>query len=476
MSTKKSKIRFGTDGWRSIIADDFTFYNVRLVASAIARYLDSTEGLKDRGLLVAYDSRFMAEEFALQVAGVFAAAGIKVYLTAKSTPTPVAAYGVLHLQTAGAVMLTASHNPPIYMGIKFIPHYAGPAMPRETDAIVAEINRAVAAGKEPPFIDLDHKPEGMEKVELKEAYFQHLAKILDKKKIKASGLRVVVDPMHGAGAGYLEEFLQGLCRVAVIRSNRDPFFGGGLPDPTLKYLAPLVQAVRLKNADLGLALDGDGDRLGVVDREGKFYNANTILTMILYYLVEHKGWRGPVARTVATTHMLDRIGAGAGLEVLETPVGFKYIGEALRNGAILGGEESGGISISGHVPEKDGIMTGLLFLEMLAARGLSPAALLQEIDAKYGPVANRRIDISCRREEKAAVLAHILAWNPTTLAGKQVKGINRVDGVKLLLDNSWCLVRPSGTEPVFRVYLEAPDMGELDRLEKEVIEALNLKG
>ncbi len=449
---------------------------MRLVASAIARYLDKTESLKDKSLLVAYDSRFMAEEFALQAAGVLAAAGIKVYLTAKSTPTPVAAFGVLHLQTAGAVMLTASHNPPVYMGIKFIPHYAGPALPRETDAIVTEINRAVAAGKEPPFIDLNFKPGSMEKVDLKEAYFLHLAEILDKEKIKASGLQVVVDPMHGAGAGYLEEFLQGLCRVEVIRSNRDPFFGGGLPDPSLKYLAPLVQEVRLKGADLGLALDGDADRLGVIGKEGEFYNANTILTMLLYYLAEHKGWRGPIARTVATTHMLDRIGAKAGLEVLETPVGFKYIGAALRNGAILGGEESGGISIRGHVPEKDGIMAGLLFIEMLAAKGLSPAALLQEIGAKYGLMENRRLDLSCREEEKAAVLARILTWNPSMLAGKQVKGINRVDGVKLLLDDGWCLVRPSGTEPVFRIYLEALDSRCLDRLEKEVITALNLKG
>lgn len=467
-------IKFGTDGWRAIIADQFTFANVRLVSRAIAKHV-MQEGLGGRGILVAYDNRFMAEEFALQVAGVLTAAEIRVLLSRRSLPTPAAAYGVLKYNTAGAVMLTASHNPPQYMGIKFIPHYAGPAMPAETDDLVAKLQEVMAEG-DVPF--QDPKEEGVltDLVGVKEAYLKHLASLVDKDVIAASNLKIVVDPMHGAGSGFIEDFLEGICQVTYIRNHVDPLFGGSLPDPTRKHLDQLVEAVAETGSHLGVALDGDADRLGVVDAEGTYYNPNQILTMLLYYLTREKGYKeGLVARTVATTHMLDRIAAKEGLQVLETPVGFKYIGQALREqGAFLGGEESGGVSIRGHIPEKDGIMAGLLFAEMLAALKKTPAELLEEIYGAYGRLKSIRLDMNCREEDKPAIVEKLKKWQPTSLAGQKVLEVNRVDGVKVLLEDSWCLVRPSGTEAVFRVYLEGPDDGTLEALQEDVARELGI--
>ncbi len=471
----KGKIKFGTDGWRAIIAEDFTFQNLRFVSKAVANHINKQEKLKDKGLIVAYDNRFMAEEFAGQVAGVLVAAGIKVYITERATPTPATAFGVVHLQTAGALMLTASHNPAPYMGIKFIPHYAGPAMPEETDKIIAELEKVLSSG-EVPFKDIEGMGADLvEKIDLKKDYLNHLNTVIDKDKITASSLKVVVDPMHGAGGGYIEEFLKGLCEVKAIRNNRDPLFGGSLPDPSQKYLALLGEEIKKNNAHLGMALDGDADRLGIIDSEGIFYSPNQILTLFLHYLVKDKGLKGKVARTVATTHMLDMIAKKHGLEVIETPVGFKYIGQALREeGAFIGGEESGGVSIRGHMPEKDGIMAGLLFAEMLATTRKTPKELFAEIKAEYGSLESRRLDIACKEDEKPAIVEKLKNWEPKTLAGQEVKEVNRIDGIKVLLENSWCLVRPSGTEAVFRVYLEGPGQEELDSLAEAVAKELEV--
>jgi phosphomannomutase len=426
------KIKFGTDGWRAIIADGFTFANVRFVSRAIANHI-LNKGMEKQGVLVAYDNRFMAVDFARQVAGVLLAAGIPVYFSETSIPTPAAAFAVWEYKTAGAVMLTASHNPPQYMGIKFIPHYAGPAMPVETDDLVSELQN-VLAQKQVPFRDMADAGELVKKVDVKKAYLEHLASVVDGKVIGASSLKVVVDPMHGAGAGYIEEFLKGICDVTAIRNTVDPLFGGNLPDPTRKHLDLLVETVAKTGSHLGIALDGDADRLGVVDAEGHFYNPNQILTLFLQYLTRDKGLQdGKVARTVATTHMLDRIAEKQGLEVLETPVGFKYIGAALREqGAFMGGEESGGFSMRGHIPEKDGIMAGLFFAEMLAAKGKTAAELLEEISLEYGRLESRRLDMSCREEEKPAIVEKLQNWQPRSLAGQKVMQVNRVDGVKVI--------------------------------------------
>jgi len=453
-----NEVRFGTDGWRAVIAEEFTFANVRCVCQAVARHL-AARGLEGKGVVIGFDTRFLAEKFALAAAEVMAGNGIHVYLCKKHTPTPVVAYAVAARKAGGALMLTASHNPAEYLGIKFIPDYAGPALPADIEPIVSCMADVLASGRANRQALVLALEQGLvEIIKPKKEYFSHLEKLLDFAAISRSGLSVVVDPMHGAGLGYLEEMLaRHGCRVTAIRNWRDPLFGGSLPEPTALHLRALAAKVRETGADLGLALDGDADRLGVVDADGRYYSPNEILILFMEYLVNERGWQGVVARTVATTHMLDRIAASYGLRVVETPVGFKYIGQVMREqDAILGGEESGGVSIRGHVPEKDGILASLLFVEMLARTGKKPLELLQEIYSRFGPLYSERLDLRVSEAAKEQMLENMQAWEPRELGGVPVAAFSRVDGHKAVLaDGTWCLVRPSGTEPVFRIYVEA---------------------
>ena len=472
-----SEIKFGTDGWRALIAEDFTFGNVRLVTQAIANYIKDNK-LEKKGLLVSFDNRFLSEEFAAAISEVMAGNSIKVFLTPYAAPTPAVAYTVKIKELAGAIMLTASHNPPQYHGMKFIPHYAGPAMPDITDQIMNHVN---ALQENPDIQRLDYdeaKQMGfITNTQPQNNYLYHLQSLVDIEAIKNSGLKVVVDPMHGAGIGYLDKFLVALgIQVITINSNRCAFFGGLLPDPGDDNLSSLKFKVRENEADLGLALDGDADRMGVVDSRGNYYSPNQILTMALNHLIKTRKWKGLVARTVATTHMLDRIAIEHGIQVEETPVGFKYIGNLMvKKGAFLGGEESGGISIKGHVPEKDGILGCLLFMEMVAMEGKEPEEILQDIYKEYGPVVSRRLDIHCTPQKKEKVLEILKHYDPGVICGKEVLTANRIDGWKFLLeDGSWCLIRASGTEPMFRIYAEAASEGEVAALQREVKEDLTL--
>jgi len=470
------KIKFGTDGWRDLIAEDFTFANVRLVAQAIANYLKES-GLADKGVVIGYDNRFLSEHFAANVAGVMAGNNITSWLPGEATPTPVTAFAVKALDAAGAVMITASHNPPEYNGIKFIPDYAGPATPEITKAIEKHLNDLQAddvyflpeqTGRERGLVrELDAKP----------FYFAHLQKIINYRTIHRGSLRIVFDPMWGAGKGYLEELLKGTKnQVEAIHNYRDVLFGGYLPDPNERGLASLRDAVLEKGADIGLALDGDADRFGVIDQQGEYYSPNRILPLILYYLLEDRNWRGAVARTVATTHMLDRIADDYGLPVVETPVGFKYIGQSLiHHRSVLGGEESGGMSVQGHVPEKDGILAVSLIVEMLAAKGKPLKELYQELTDKFGTLVSARLDLRCKPEEKEQLLKRIEEWSPESINGQKVVERNTKDGVKLLLsDGSWVLVRASGTEPLFRLYAEAATQDDVDKLHNEARRFLGL--
>lgn len=455
-----SDIRFGTDGWRAVIADAFTFDNVRLVAQAIAMYMHDA-GVAERGLVIGYDNRFLSEKFAEVVAEVMAGNNISSWITVEATPTPVTAYAIKALGAGGAVMITASHNPPEYNGIKFIPEYAGPAVPEITGAIENKI--ALVRGSEDVRVlsvkkardegivrDLDPKP----------GYIEHLRKLLDIGAVCRGNLRVVIDPMWGAGIGYVEELLRGGCSsLEIIHNYRDVLCGGGIPEPTAAELSELRDAVLAARADLGLALDGDADRFGVIDRDGSYITPNEILYLLLHYLLEYRRWRGPVARTVATTHMIDRIAEDYGLPVVETPVGFKYIGQSLLlQHSILGGEESGGLSIQGHIPEKDGILALALIVEMVASTGKSLREYQAEITEKFGTLVGARLDLKCDPDRKKEVLNRLDKWEPDSIAGQKVVKRNTADGVKVVLeDGSWVLVRPSGTEPLFRIYVEAPD-------------------
>ncbi|OAT80234.1 phosphoglucomutase/phosphomannomutase family protein [Desulfotomaculum copahuensis] len=489
-----AKISFGTDGWRGILARDFTFDNVALVARAVAGYVQA-HGLAGRGMVIGYDNRFLSDQLAATVAGVFTGLGIPVYMTGRATPTPVTAFAVKQRRAAGAVMLTASHNPPEYNGFKFIPDYAGPALPHITKEIEDNIHRlqeeaggeksalpatpagpGTAPGTNAPPAAGRMEPAAEEVVDPRPDYFAHIRNLVDLSAIARSGLKVVIDPMYGAGIGYLEELLgEAGARVTVLHNRRDPLFGGGLPEPTGKSLGELRELVREQEADLGLALDGDADRFGIIDRDGGYIPPNQFLPLLYYHLLT-RGERGPAARTVATSHLLDRIAAANGQEVFETPVGFKYIGQHLmEKDCLLGGEESGGLSVRGHIPEKDGILAGLLAARMVAQHGKSLAALLEEVWARFGRLYSERLDIRTTAEEKRRVLGLLGELNPARVAGLSVVRRVTLDGIKLVLDNgAWMLVRASGTEPVFRIYVEANSAEEMRRIQEGARELLGI--
>jgi len=464
------KIKFGTDGWRGIIADDFTFAALRKVSGAVAAYLIE-ENLHSRGIVIGYDTRFLAEDFAAVVAEEMQKRGIKVYLCTEATPTPVVAFGILNKKAGGAVMLTASHNPPEYMGYKFIPQYAGPAMPQITDRITALLESGEV------FSCPSDCGGKLEEVNFQVAYYDYLSRRVDLKRIKEAGLRIVIDPMHGAGIGYLEGILSGLgLDILALRNWRDPLFGGSMPEPREDLLTELIDRVRSEKRDMGLALDGDADRFGIVDSLGRYISPNQVLCLLFRYLVEARGIRGPVARTVATTTMLDRMARSYGLDVIETPVGFKFQGQAmLHQGAILAGEESGGLSVAGHVPEKDGILACLLMAEVTAFYGKPLSQVLQDIYNQFGHIHTQRLDFRCPEEKKPEIIESLKQYKPSEIGGVSVQDIITLDGWKYLLaDGSWLLVRASGTEPVFRIYGEARDKDALSRLQQSLAAFMGL--
>lgn len=469
-------ISFGTDGWRGILAEDFNFANVRLVARSIGIYILNHD-LAARGVVIGYDNRFFSDRFAAEIAGVLSGQGITVLITESATPTPVVAYGIKLHNAGGGIMLTASHNPPEYNGIKFIPEYAGPALPHITSEIEDYIRKLEAAGtgeeKEPG----ENKKAPVTYVNPYADYARHICALVDIRAIGKAMLKVVVDPMHGAGAGYLENLLMlAGASVTAIRNHCDPLFGGGLPEPAAKSLSLLREKVISRGAHLGLALDGDADRFGIIDSSGEFITPNQFLPILLYHLYTVKKLRGPVARTVATTHLLDRIAERAGQQVFETSVGFKYISQCLtEKGAVLGGEESGGLSVQGHVPEKDGILAGLLAAEIVAVHGKSLTALMRQVAGEYGRLYSERLDVHTSPSEKERVLGLIKELEPASLGKRRVTGRNMADGVKFTLDGgAWVLVRPSGTEPLFRIYVEAGAPDEIKEIQEDTKAVLGL--
>ncbi|BAB75663.1 phosphoglucomutase/phosphomannomutase family protein [Anabaena sp. FACHB-709] len=468
-SSNSSKIKFGTDGWRGIIADDFTFPNVRKVTRAIASYLE-TAYTKDRPVLIAYDTRFLADQFAQTAAQVLADLGWNVKVTDRDCPTPVIAYNARHLNSAGALMFTASHNPAPYCGIKYIPDYAGPATPEITDTIVANIESAsdeLPSGKPSGTIStFDPKPD----------YLQFIYTLLDIERIKSAQLKVKYDALYSTSRGYLDEvLLESGVQLESFHTWRDVLFGGGMPEPKGEQLVELVEAVRRDHADLGLATDGDSDRFGIVDELGNVLTPNTVLLVLARHLIKNKGKTGAIVRTVATTHLLDNFAAKYGLTIYETAVGFKYIGEKMRETAVLiGGEESGGLSIIGHIPEKDGVLADMLIAEAIAYEGKPLSQLVKEAIAEAdGPLYNNRLDLHLTEAHKVAVIDSFTKNPPSEVAGIKVKEVGRKDGIKLYLEEgSWVLLRPSGTEPLVRVYLETNSPEKLSKLEQELESAI----
>ncbi|MCT7966599.1 phosphoglucomutase/phosphomannomutase family protein [Laspinema sp. D1] len=459
------EIVFGTDGWRGIIARDFTFANVRKVTRAIAAYLETAYS-KDKPVLIAYDPRFLADQFSQTAAEVLADLGWTVKMTDRDCPTPVIAYNARHLNTAGALMFTASHNPAPYCGIKYIPDYAGPATPEITDTIVANIAKA---SDEPP------SGKNTDKISIfdpKPAYLEFIYTLLDVDTIRKAKLKVKYDALYSTSRGYLDLVLEHCgCETESFHTWRDVLFGGGMPEPKGEMLVELVEAVKKDNADLGLATDGDADRFGIVDEKGNVLTPNTILLLLAKHLLQNKGKKGAIVRTVATTHLLDNLAEKYGLTLYETAVGFKYVGEKMRETDVLiGGEESGGLSILGHIPEKDGILADMLVAEAVAFAGKPLSQLVEEVIAEAGgPLYNNRLDLHLTEAHKAAVLDTYLKNPPTEVAGIQVKEVGRKDGIKLYLeDGGWVLLRPSGTEPLIRVYMETNSPEKLQKVGQEM--------
>ena len=462
-----SRISFGTSGWRGIFCEDFTFENVKIVTQAIADHLRA-KGTAARGVVIGYDARFMGERFARETARVLTGAGIKVFLCDRDTPTPVIAFEILRRKAAGGINFTASHNPYDYNGLKYSPESGGPALPETTRDIEQRANALLGelCYKE---LDLDVAARDglMEMIDPCPDYCAALKRLVDLDAIARAGLTIAVNPLYGTGRGYLDALLRE-AGVAVVMMNdqRDPYFGGHPPEPAEEHIADFIALVKGESRiGLGLATDGDADRYGIVDGDGTFIEPNYILALLYDYLLRRKGLKGAAARSVATSHFLDAVAAHHGQKVLETPVGFKFIGEYISADQILiGGEESAGLTLRGHVPDKDGILACLLVAEMVAVEKKSLTQLLAELYARVGTFYTRRDNIRLSSLLEAGYAAKV-ATPPEELAGKRVQQLVTTDGCKLLFaDGSWVLFRKSGTEPVVRVYAEARTQGELDEL------------
>lgn len=468
-------IRFGTDGWRAVISEDFTFENVRHVAQAIADYVlegGDSGSTRKQLVVVGFDTRFLSDRYAIAVADVLAGNGLPVFLSKADCPTPALSLAVKHLDAAGGVMITASHNPPRYNGIKYKSSFGGSAMPGETARIERLLERNLRDGRAAPTVTIPWSeratPEPGEIVRFDPLpdYLRHIRTLIDFGVIARSGLRVAVDPMYGAGRGYTARWLRELgVMVAEIHGELNPGFGGHHPEPIGRNLQALMDLVKSGGYDIGLATDGDADRIGAVDARGEFVSPHLIIALALRHLME-QGKRGLVVKTISTTQLVNRLAAAYGLEVEETPVGFNYICDyMLKQPVLIGGEESGGISILGHIPEGDGILMGLLLLEIVATAGKPIHQLIDDLQREFGPFAYDRIDRRVQPFSKKQLVARLKEDAPTELAGQPLARINDRDGIKYLLqDDSWLLIRPSGTEPVLRVYAEAPTPAQVQRL------------
>ncbi len=453
-------IKFGTSGWRAIIADEFTMANIRLAVGGIAAYVKTLPA--PHRILVGRDARFLGESFVNEAARVLAAAGVTPIVIPEAAATPAIAYAVRRLQTSGAINFTASHNPPEYNGIKYSTPDGAPALPEATKQIEAAAERLAASGTGVSLSSADK----FETVDVKSAFLKRLTELIDLKAIAKAGIKVVYDPFWGAGRGYASDLLREYgVTVECVHDYRDVLFGGHAPEPSDELLTDAKKKMKEIGASLAIATDGDADRFGVVDGDGTFIQPNYIIALLFDYLVETRGWKNGVAKSVATTNLINALADLHKVPLYETPVGFKYIGELINQDKIaIGGEESAGLTIRGHVPEKDGVLAGLLVAEMVATRGAGLGAQLKALFAKVGSFYPVRENFHLTAEQKAAFTEKLKA-DPSELGGHKVVGVVRTDGLKLLLDDgSWVCYRLSGTEPVVRAYCEARNENEVRAL------------
>lgn len=461
----KSSIVFGTDGWRGLIARDFTFDNVERVAAASAKFFLKEKG-HARGVVIGYDARFLSKEFAETTARVLASAGLVVHLSDGICTTPMVSLAVAKRKCAGGVVITASHNPAVYNGFKLKGGHGGPSTPEQ----VAQVE-SLLGGKY--VIDKDLKPlqefvdaNRVRMFNAKEMYYEYLPTKLNLDAIRASGLRIIYDPMYGAGINTFDAIIPG---ATQLHNEYNPSFGDlDHPEPMAEFLGTLLKTVRSDRAwDVGLATDGDADRLGAVDEDGNFVDAHHLFVLTLKYLYETKGLRGEVVKTVSLTSMVDDYCKKHKIKLRETPVGFKYISELMTTeNVLIGGEESGGYATSLHIPERDGIFNGLLLCEMLAASGKSLGAMVRELHDEFGVHRYKRIDMRTTQEHKTRVLTRAKK-GVMTLGRYVVRSTNTLDGYKFMVDGGWLLIRASGTEPLLRFYAE----GKTGRQVEELLDA-----
>ncbi len=468
-------IKFGTDGWRAVIAETFTFENLRLVSQAMADYLlEANASTPNPEIVIGFDTRFLSDRFAAESARVMAANGITAHLARADAPTPAISYNIVHKKAVGGIMITASHNPPRYNGFKVKAAYGGAAPKGQIDAIERKLS-AITERIGANLMDYNRATEQglIQKFDPAWPYYEHLTSNLINMDIISNGeLRVVADAMYGSGRGVFREVLSRTrSKVYELHEDLHPGFGGIHPEPTGKNLNALIATVQNENAHMGLATDGDADRIGAVDNRGNFVDPHTIMALSVRYLVEQRGMTGAIAKTISSTLMLNRLAKKYGLTIHETPVGFDVIAKLMiEDDILLGGEESGGISIKGHIPEGDGILMGLLLMEIVADAGVPLSELIEDLQQSVGPTCYKRDDIRLEGFiSKREMVKRLVENTPDKIAGESVIKVDSYDGVKYhLADDSWLLIRPSGTEPVLRVYAEAGN--------EKAIEAMLKKG
>ncbi|MDB6021968.1 MAG: pgcA [Pedosphaera sp.] len=472
-------IKFGTSGWRGLIARDFTFDNVRLATQGIADYLKAElanpqspiHGRKPE-LILGHDTRFLGKEFSLAAAEILAANGLTPLLCNRDTPTPVIAHTIRARKAIGGINMTASHNPAEYQGLKFSTFNGAPATPEVTKQIEANIAKLVTANWS--FKAAVIGTFQCKTIDPQPAYFKQLHKLIKFGVIKKAKLKVAVDLMYGTGHGYLDKLmLDAGAKITVFHNELNPLFGGHHPEPNAENMAEVSRFVRSGKAQIGLGLDGDADRFGIVDKDGTWLTPNQVLALALYHLKKNRHWTGAVVRTVPTSHQVDAVAKMLGVKVYETPVGFKYIGALMESEPIIvGGEESGGLSVKGHVPEKDGILACLLMAELVATEKKSLGRILKELEKQTGEFHTDRINVAIAPDKKAALLAK-LGSGLTSIGPFKVERFITTDGYKFLLpNNEWVAFRASGTEPLIRCYIEAKSAAQMKKLRKACEELL----
>jgi phosphomannomutase len=468
-------IHFGTDGWRAVISDTFTFHNLRLVGQAIADAVRSDSwnngtllgaAPDPNKMVVGFDTRFLSDRYATEMARVLAGNGYHVYLTQADIPTPATSFSVRQMKAIAGVMITASHNAPRYNGVKLKGAYGGSALSDQCRRVEIYLNDNEERGRGPNLMDYEQARQAglLERFNPLPVYYDHLRRLIDFNVIADHPQHIAVDSMYGSGRGVIKGILQGTgCEVQEIRGEMNPGFGGVHPEPIARYLGALAGAISTHMGDFGLATDGDADRIGAMDERGNFVDPHKIMALAFRYLCDKRGMCGPAVRTVSTTRMIDRLAKRYNVPVYETPVGFNHIADyMLKDNVLIGGEESGGISFQGHIPEGDGILMGLLLVEIVAAMGTTLYELVEDLLKDVGPVHYQRTDLRLSHPiSKEHMTRILLDGSPSEIGGESVVQALTLDGVKYILaDDSWLLIRPSGTEPVLRVYAEgrSPDM------------------